>query len=196
MKKLSVLFILTLAQLGLIAQCQSVVCFQNINISIDSQGQANMLPEIFTSGDHSQCDLEVALYDITNTDVILDFQDTLYLTCDHLGDFVVRVRDKGTGNTCFGQITLQDFQNACTTSTDDIAAELSYSLTNGILDIDLPAGVETDLHVYNVVGKLIMSQKISEYTSTVDMTVLEQKGVYIISAMINKKIRSKKVAIW
>jgi len=181
--------------MSLFAQCILVVS-NNSNFELNSNGEGILYIADVDNGSYNGCDLEIALYDINNMVELIPYGDSLILNCDHIGDKVFRIRDIGSGNSIWAGITILDSENACTSSTDDIYPQLSYSMINGILDIELPAGVETDLHVYNVVGKLMMSQKISPYTSTVDMTVLEQKGIYIISAMIDKKIRSKKIVVW
>lgn len=184
-------------QLSVTAQCNVVICNQNINFSLDSNGEGRMYADIADAGSYDNCDFEVAIYDPTNMIELVPYGDTIMLNCDHLGDMVYRLRDINTQNECWGGISISDMLNVCTSSTDENEIwELETTFSQGILNVNLPSGVESDVHIYNVEGNHLMSEQLSNYNSEMNLTSLSQKGIYIVSTMIHGQMRSKKIVVW
>lgn len=195
MKKSLVLCFMVMLGISLHAQCV-VVVHLNVNFSLDSNGEGKLYAELFDNGSFNNCALEVALYNANNDMELVPYGDTIQINCDHLGDLKFRVRDANSGNFTWGNIFITDMLDVCTSSTDNIDTSLTSTFSNGILDVELPAGIFTEIHVYNLVGKLMYTKNIHANDSSVDLTTLDKKGIYIVSAMINKKIRSKKIVVW
>lgn len=196
MKKYLVLVLFFYSFASINAQCV-LICNQSVNYALDNEGNGIVYPDIIDAGSYNGCVLEVALYDEANMVELVPYGDTIMINCDHLGNQTIRLRDTISGSSCWGNFDVADFSDACVSSTELLESEqIGFTYSQGILNVDLPEGIETEVHISNIVGKRLFSQSVSSNKSQIDMSILSQTGVYIATARINGKLRSKKIIVW
>ncbi len=184
-------------QLDAYSQCDVVICNQSINISLDNNGSAAIYPSIIDEGSYNDCVFEIALYDRENMEELVPYADTIMLNCDHTGEVVFRMRDITTLNVCWSNGEIIDTQNVCISSADEIVEmDFKANYFQDRIYVELPYGLETQVHIYNVIGKRILSQQITTHHKSITLPSSVQRGTYIVSADINGFVRSKKIVVW
>jgi len=197
MKKALLFILLVSCQMIAYSQCNVVICNQNVNISLDSDGSARLHAGIIDEGSYDDCNFEIALYDGDNIEELIPFADTITISCDHVGDLILRIRDVTTLNSCWTSTVIEDKQDASISSTKEpVLSGFNVHYNGTTLEVHLPDGIETVVQIYNVSGKKIISQRITSHNTSILLSGLLHTGTYIVSAMINDVVRSKKIVVW
>jgi hypothetical protein len=59
----------------------------------------------------------------------------------------------------------------------------------------MPGNIESVLHVYDLAGRLVQSQRLSGHTRH-EIQLSSQKGIYIVRLITDKQIYSRKVLVY
>ncbi len=175
------------------AQC-TVVCNSSMNVSLDTDMQGIITSEILTQGNISDCNLEVGLFETDNETQVIPYADTLFVNCDHLGDFLFRVRDKDSGNICFGTLSTSDQLGSCLTNTHDLSDTQIIDLGDRI-KIELSDYTNTSLVVYNIIGHQVFNLAINSPSMFLAKHDIGQKGHYVLSITNGEALFSRKFVI-
>ena len=184
-----------LAQFTLCGQCSNLVCNSETATSLNNKGEGILLPEFFMVGDFSDCNLQVGLVDINTFEFIEEYQDTIDISCDYVGVFIVRVLDIDSGNSCFGELNIYDNLNVCTSSINDIEQVETYQ-TDQYLHINLNNAPSATMHIFNLSGQRILSQTLTNSEMIIDLSSeVKSTGLHIVSIAIAGQIHNKMVLI-
>ena len=115
MKQLTtLLFALIFCTINLNAQC-SLACNDQVFVSLSQDGSAKIYPDTFLEGDYTGCDLDlrISLADVDGNILEFPSSDFIRVTCLYLGDNIITIEDRNTGNKCWGTITVEDQLDIC-----------------------------------------------------------------------------------
>lgn len=196
MKKILFGFILSLAISAGYGQCNVVICNATINFALDSNGEGTLYPDIVDAGSYDNCEFEVAIFDATNMMELVPFGDTISLDCDLLGDQVYRLRDIATQNQCWGNISIEDFLDVCTSSSTSELESIKY-LDNGT-ELIFSSSEEFDkgISVFDLSGRLVLYEDAIHNTIVINKNRFPNKGMYVVGALVNGKWASEKIVVW
>lgn len=85
------------------------------------------------------------------------------------------------------------------TSSDDVTSDSDFEvypnpLSTGSLTIKLPEGA-TQLSVFDITGKLVYKEKVTNNEHIIDQTVFQYKGVYFVNIMTLKGALNRKIIV-
>ena len=94
-------------------QCP-LTCNNNVNFSLDSNGEGTILPEMILEGDYTGCGpFEISLLDPATNNPIIPAAAQIDVNCNHVGSYTVEVVDITSNNSCWSTIIIEDKLDAC-----------------------------------------------------------------------------------
>ena len=141
------------------AQC-TIVCNDFLQVSLDENGEANIVPDMILEGDYTGCNVDFVVSVIDNSGNDIEGPGvSVLVSCEDIGEIIIKVTDQNSGNACWTTIIIEDKVNMCDfggnaivvqaglCSTYDFILNESETLTpfNDCIDIlpELQAGTNT-----------------------------------------------------
>lgn len=94
-------------------ECGTLVCNDNIVTTHDNKEGVKLSIEAFLEGDYDDCNLQIVILEAFDADPIAEGNESIFI--DFYGTFMYVITDLETGNSCWGEIVIEDIggSNGC-----------------------------------------------------------------------------------
>jgi len=177
--------------------CSVLTISNDTNLSLDTNGEAVVIPEMLMFGDISQCNYEIALssyIDNNNFIIVIPYGPSITVTCEFIGTYVVSVRDIDSGNVVWANLIIEDMNGACPLYFGPDTYSLIYDSRNfgGVMDTEVTLNGNVVDEVYDYLdtipkSDLIDGENVLDFPPSNSNIVVGSSGITTLDIVeINK----------